>query len=203
MDIIEFTGICLDDCYHLQYLKKNLDAVNTIVDVGANQGMFVLAARQNFPHAKIDCYEPNPFLQETLSFNAGQLSATPYFEAVMQNDCKVDLHFTASDLATSASESTNGKVTGSSLSTLIKRIGEIDILKLDCEGAEWGLLEDIKNWNKVKSLTMEYHLWGKEDIKFENLFTLLKNINFTLIDHTLNNSQQGFILALNNSGLKK
>jgi len=33
MNIHEFTGICINDCYRLGYLKKKLDTVKTIVDV--------------------------------------------------------------------------------------------------------------------------------------------------------------------------
>lgn len=197
MNIIEFTGICINDCYHLGYLKKRLGTVNSIVDVGANQGMFVIAARQFFPHAKIDCYEPNPHLANALKFNAAQLNATPYMEAVMQHDCKVNLGFTESDLATTASESEEGNVTGSSLATVIKRIGAIDILKLDCEGAEWDLLEDKKSWEKIKSLTLEYHLWASPGITIEKLFQLLDDIKFKIIDHHILTPDQGMILAMN------
>ncbi len=197
MNIIEFTGICINDCYHLGFLKKKLGTVKTIVDVGANSGMFAIAARQLFPQAKIHCYEPNPNLAESLSFNAKQLDAVPYFEAVMKNDCKVNLNFTESDLATTANEADGGNITGSSLATVIKRIGQIDILKLDCEGAEWGVLEDTERWNQVKSLSMEYHLWGKDSSRVEDLFQLLKDINFELIHHSLYNSQQGLMVAIN------
>ena len=141
----------------------------------------MIAARQFFPDATIDCYEPNPHLADTLIFNAKQLKVTTYLEAVMKRDCKVSLNFTESDLATTVSESGEGNVTGSSLATVINRIGHIDILKLDCEGTEWELLEDVESWKHVKSLTMEYHLWGKEGSKIENLFKLLDRINFKLI----------------------
>lgn len=197
MNINEFTGICINDCYHLKLLKKKLGIVKTIVDVGANSGMFAIAARQSFPTAKIDCYEPNPYLAETLSFNAKQLNATPYFEAVMKQDCRVMLNFTESDLATTANESDVGNVTGSSLETVINRIGVIDILKLDCEGAEWGILEDTQSWQQVKSLCMEYHLWGKPGSKVQDFFQLLLTINFKLIHHSVYNSQQGLIVAIN------
>jgi FkbM family methyltransferase len=201
MNITEFTGICINDCYHLGYLKKKLDTIKSVVDVGANQGMFAIAARQFFPYAKIDCYEPNPQLADTLDFNAKQLNATAYFEAVMKNDCKVHLNFTESDLATTASESEAGNVTGSSLATVIKRRGDIDILKLDCEGAEWELLEDTGSWKRVKSLSMEYHLWGRVNSKAGDLFRLLNSINFKLVHHTIYNSQQGLIVAINKTGL--
>ena len=199
MNMNEFTGICINDCYHLKFLKKKLDKVKTIVDVGANSGMFVIAARQVFPEAKIDCYEPNPHLVDTLSFNAKQLGAVPYFEAVMKNDCMVTLKFTESDLATTVSESGNGSVPGASLKKVIERSGIIDILKLDCEGAEWELMEDIDSWKSIKSLALEYHLWGKSGVKREDLFELLKGINFRLISHKIYNSEQGFVLAINNT----
>lgn len=197
MNIIEFTGICINDCYRLDYLKKKLGMVKTIVDVGANSGMFAIAARQFFPDAKIHCYEPNPHLAETLNFNTKQLDAVAYMEAVTQHDCKVNLNFTESDLATTANETEEGNVTGSSLATVIKRIGAIDILKLDCEGAEWGILEDTEKWKQVKSLSMEYHLWGKPGSKVEDIFHLLDKVNFKLIHHTIYNSQQGLIVAIN------
>jgi len=197
MNIIEFTGICINDCYHLGFLRKKLGNVKTIVDVGANQGMFVIAARQFFPDAKIDCYEPNSQLADTLKFNAKQLNATAYMEAVMQHDCKVQLNFTGSDLATTASESNEGNVTGSSLATVIKRIGDIDILKLDCEGAEWELLEDTESWKKISSVTLEYHLWGTEAAKVKHVFALLDTINFKIEHHTILDSQQGILVAIN------
>lgn len=197
ININEFVGICINDCYHLGYLKRKLKRVNSIVDVGANQGMFLIAARQYFPNAKISAYEPNELLKDILDYNANQLDSKVFYEAVMKNDCTVNLNFTDSDLATTAFQSENGNVIGSSLKKVIGRNGPIDILKLDCEGAEWELLEDVDSWKQVKSLAMEYHLWGKEGITMENLFQLLHNINFQLIEHTIYNSQQGFVLAIN------
>ncbi|MFM7662147.1 MAG: FkbM family methyltransferase [Bacteroidota bacterium] len=47
------------------------------------------------------------------------------------------------------------------LSTFIRetKIQEIDLLKIDCEGAEWDVLIGIKNedWCKIKSLVIEVH----------------------------------------------
>jgi FkbM family methyltransferase len=197
MNISEFTGICINDCYRLKYLRKKLGTVKHIVDVGANSGMFAIAARQFFPQAAIHCYEPNPKLKDILEFNTKQLNAVTYMEAVMKNDCKVSLNFTESDLATTANVSEQGIVTGSSLSTVINRIGEIDILKMDCEGAEWEILLDTESWKQIKSVSMEYHLWGKCGSKIEDILDLLDKINFRLVEHAISDSNQGLILALN------
>lgn len=197
VNIHEFTGICINDCYHLRYLKKKLNNIKSIVDVGANQGMFLIAARQIFPKAQMIAYEPNYNLEGVLNHNARQLQAKVYLEAVMKNDCMVNLNFTGSDLATTAKQSNSGLVPGISLQTVLDRSGNIDILKLDCEGAEWGLLENKDPWKNVRSVAMEYHLWGKPGSAKEELYTLLEDINFKIIRQVDYNSQQGFILAIN------
>lgn len=197
VNIHEFTGICINDCYHLKYLKNKLKNISCIIDVGANHGMFLVAARQNFPKAEITAYEPNENLKSILEYNAEQLNAKVFFEAVMKEDCMVDLNFTGSDLATTATQSTSGLVPGTSLQTVLERSGNIDILKLDCEGAEWGLLEKKEPWKQVRALAMEYHLWGKPGSKKEDLYQLLEEVNFEIIRQVEYNSQQGFILALN------
>ena len=38
--------------------------------------------------------------------------------------------------------------------------GEVDLVKLDCEGAEWEILEDDAAWRSVRNLAMEFHLWA-------------------------------------------
>ena len=106
----EFISICINDCYHLNALKRHLKTVDSIVDIGAKQGMFLIAARQHFPKARITGYEPNTQLQDVLNYNANQLDCNVFYEAVMKNDCKVSLNFQESDLATTVSESDTGSV---------------------------------------------------------------------------------------------
>src|SRR5262245_45123028 len=49
-------NIFLDDEYGLRSLQF---PIRTIVDIGANIGLFSLWARHNFPNATIHAYEPN------------------------------------------------------------------------------------------------------------------------------------------------
>lgn len=53
--------------------------VRTIVDVGANRGQFSIAARRCFPNARIIAFEPLP-------------NAVKKFNAVFEDDCRVQLH---------------------------------------------------------------------------------------------------------------
>jgi FkbM family methyltransferase len=178
----EFNEICINDCYHLTELKKNLSNVRVIVDIGANQGLFAIAARQLFAHASITCYEPNQMLEPVLSQNAGLLHAKVFYEAVCQTDCKLTLKLGKSDLHTQIQHSPNGHITGTSFSKLVQRAGgRIDILKMDCEGAEWELFEESSTWEKIRSVTLEYHLWANKNKSAEDVIAILQNFGFTLI----------------------
>ena len=53
----------------------------------------------------------------------------------------------------------NGPILQVSFSTVLDRLsGKIDLLKLDCEGAEWDLFEAEECWRHVSNIRMEYHL---------------------------------------------
>jgi FkbM family methyltransferase len=193
----EFTEICLNDCYHLRDLKKRIKNVNTILDIGANQGLFILAARQIFPKASIAGYEPNPELKELLSFNGHSLDAVVYFEAVTRQPGLVTLEFGHSDLHTKTLISDTGEIIATPLSKAIERAGgSIDILKMDCEGAEWLLLEDVDSWKKVKSVTMEYHLWAKQGSTFDEVVNTLNKLGFEVLIKNPINDQFGLLTAM-------
>jgi hypothetical protein len=36
--------------------------------------------------------------------------------------------------------------------------GALDLLKLDCEGAEWDIFKDVEALRQVRLIRMEYHL---------------------------------------------
>jgi hypothetical protein len=66
-----FIEIMLDDCYRLHDIARKSDAA-TILDIGANVGIFSVAARAAFPGARIHAYEPNAALVGHLSNHAQQ-----------------------------------------------------------------------------------------------------------------------------------
>jgi hypothetical protein len=41
----------------------------------------------------------------------------------------------------------------------IANLGTVDVLKLDCEGAD--IFTDVAAWRHVRTLVMEYHLWAR------------------------------------------
>ncbi len=56
--------------------------------------------------------------------------------------------------------------------------GYVDLVKLDCEGAEWSIFQDTEAWKLVGRVTMEYHLWAKPDSTIKDLETELNRLGF-------------------------
>ena len=195
--VYEFNEICINDCYELKMLKTALGEVRSIVDIGANQGLFLVAARKRFSKASLTGYEPNPGLKKVLGFNAASLDGNYYSEAVTKENCRIKLNFGESDLHTTSEVADNGDITGTSLRDVIQRQGgSIDILKLDCEGAEWALFEDVDAWKAIAGITMEYHLWARPGYTERHITDALTGLGFTILAHHPLSPQFGLITAV-------
>lgn len=145
-------------------LGHGLGTVRTIVDVGANLGFFALAAREHYPAAVIHAYEPNPRIQAMLHANTDGLRVAVYAEAVGDRDGTGQLLDDGpSNQARLTPDSGAVTVPMVSLETVLERVGsELDLLKLDCEGAEWEILRPGPGWARVRHIRMEYHLFRGE-----------------------------------------
>jgi len=80
---------------------------------------------------------------------------------------------------------------------VIERLGgKIDILKIDCEGAEWELFEDAASWQKVNSVTMEYHLWARPGSSVEDVKEKFNELGFRVISHSPISDKFGLITTI-------
>jgi FkbM family methyltransferase len=130
----------------------------TILDIGANIGLFALAARGRYPEANIHCYEPNPRALPYLRSNAYGAKFTVYAEAVGANNGRVQIVDMGDSNQAATVDVEGAGISKVGFEVAVGRLGYVDLLKLDCEGAEWDIFRSQEAWRMVRELRMEYHL---------------------------------------------
>jgi len=182
----EFHKLVLEDCYKI----RNLHGIRKVVDVGANLGFFSLHCVDLFPDVEVDCYEPNPDVYEQLVKNTYAYRINALNSAVQKESGKVALNFNENSLHTTTSTNVDGSVDAIAFSDILDQHNSIDVLKLDCEGAEWEILDPNLDWSKVRFVTMEFHTWAKKGSSYEEIADLLQRCGFrvTCVDQVKGNS---------------
>lgn len=132
LDVLVTAETILDDHYRLHALPT----ARRIVDVGAGTGDFAIFAARLFPDAAIVCFEPDARYAEVLGDN------------VQRNGCRnVTAHAVALGYAPPARR----------LADFVD--GDVDLLKIDCEGAELDVLAGLgpPMLARVRRIVLEYH----------------------------------------------
>jgi FkbM family methyltransferase len=159
----DFITCFLDDEYGLSEGKLVL---NTVADIGANIGFFSMAARSYFPRATIHAYEPNPRVTPYVSKNAESARFQLFSEAVgaVEGFVRMEDNSDSNQARTAPVSDSSKGVPQVSLATVVQRLGgHVDLIKVDCEGAEWDLFADSESWGAIGRVRMEYHLWGRHE----------------------------------------
>ena len=175
----ELQEVLYGDCYRLASVDKQ---ARTIVDIGANVGLFALAARRYFARAAIHCYEPNPEVLPHLRSNCAQIGAHIHEAAVGETAGFASLENRGSSLQTTANASTTGTIRIESFSSVVDGLGPIDLLKLDCEGAEWEMFRCNEAWQRIRAVVMEYHLSAKPGSTAADVRARLRENGFSNIE---------------------
>ncbi len=152
--------------YHLihstEKVKALVDAVppnlkGTIIDGGANHGIFSLLASQKFPQAKVFALEPYHKVLPVLKKNVAGTSVQVIEKALAAEDGEVVFYTDPSSdqvgsvllenvesFVSKNSTIIERRVFAVTLNTLVKteRISSIAVLKLDVQGAEYCILEN-------------------------------------------------------------
>jgi FkbM family methyltransferase len=185
-----FIAILLDDCYGLRHTSD----VTTILDIGANVGVFGLAARIAYPGAVIHAYEPNGALEPHLRRQADSARFAYFLEAVGAQSGRVVLEHGKEPIQTRSSPADDGSVPQVAFREAIRRLGgRADLVKVDCEGAEWSFIEDEESWRNVRFLSMEYHLWPSHTV--EEISGHVRGLGFRIDHMDRANESYGLLLA--------
>lgn len=181
--LADFGTIFLDDCYGLFSIDLDTKSPH-ILDIGANIGLFDVAARKVYPSSKIHAYEPNPRLERYLSHHAQEASYQYFMEAVGPQADTVQLIRGADSNLTQVDAKAGGTIPMIALETAIERMGgTVDLLKLDCEGAEWPLFEIREPWPSIRHVVMEYHLWASPKTDHRDVRARMQDLGYVVINH--------------------
>ncbi len=178
---VYFLGTTLEDTEHKDIQKLDLDR-KTIVDVGANIGVYTIPLAKHYPNAKVFAIEASPTIFNELKANCevnNLVNVILINKAVSNKDNEV-IEFYTSPTRSGASTMVGEwrrfiteeygakfgveKVETLTIDTMIRTMGldEISLLKLDIEGAENLALEGAKNalgHKKIKNMMIEYHTY--------------------------------------------
>jgi FkbM family methyltransferase len=188
-----FIELFISDGYELRRLPRNL---RTVLDIGANVGFFCFAARNRFPSATIHSYEPNVRLAPYLSANASAVGATVFLEAVAREAGNMVMQDTNQSIAATTRADPSGSVHACAFRDALAKLGgSVDLVKMDCEGAEWEILRDVDAWKKVRFVTLEYHPDQQHVSADTEILDILRNLGFRILSQTKLPDGLGSVLA--------
>ena len=177
-DLVVVRDIFQGDAYRTSLLS-NANHEEIVVDIGAHIGTFAKLWHTKNPKAKIVCVEANPDNIHALRKNVGD------FATVIHAACShIKEPLALLNAVRPNCESTGGSIVvpvailstapgqpgyrywhdtrslpAITLEDILERIGadHIDVLKLDCEGSEYDILENTSLRRRIRMIVGEYH----------------------------------------------
>lgn len=154
------------------------DDTRRVIDVGAHIGAFATKVRERFADAELVCVEANPRNIECLSKNAPFATIVPAAATYDRDVVLLNSMFEGASAGPSDSEvvpagDPRSRLSGdanrhqvepvatTTIEAIMEQLGwqSVDVLKLDCEGGEWSILEHLPEATKknIRLIVGEYH----------------------------------------------
>ncbi len=173
----------------------------TIVDIGAHKGFFTTYAARNCPQSQIYSFEPIKSSFESLSKNVisnnlnGRVKVFNLGVAGTAGEKEINLSSSSTDNSfyTEIGSIMTGTQTivCTTLAGIIynNKLDKIDLLKLDCEGAEFEILMSSSKevLDKLSEIRMEYHNINS-DLNIDVLKDFLEKIGLRLMEQRLSSN---------------
>lgn len=200
---------------HKSYHQLKLNKGDIVVDIGAHIGTFsVMAGREIGETGRVYAYEPVPttfdVLKKNIHLNSLQNTIQPYKFGISNRDGKKEFYiFKKGDKPLFHSSSfyqEQSRVIDAALGEKIevecitlKDIFElndldgINVLKVDCEGEEYGILLNTPDryMKKIDRICMEYHDYLSTNYNHQDLINHLSKLGYDVFHETPENLEIG------------
>jgi len=209
------------DKFFLNNDLSNYKKFTSVVDVGANVGIFTKYILENNISDNITCVECDPKALSNLTKNYKHDNRVEIIKKAFSTSLK-PINFYHSEenpviSSTLSPDELNHHDPGSmgnniiqvetvTISDLIKKLGTIDLLKVDIEGGEYKILNNLtpKQANKINNIFVECH-WFENDYesKYKNLLSHLSSLDYEIEEFKKDQMTKGTSEVIFCSKIKK
>lgn len=165
--------------------------------VGQILGQVVYILNSFFPNAKIKAFEADPMIADVLKSNLAKNGISDVEiinKAVWVDDSGIEFGREGAYGGSIIASGNKIKVDSIRLKEYLEQEQEIDLLKIDIEGAEYEVLKDCANsLSNVKKIFVEYHSWNSSSQKLSEILKVLEINNFRYYIDNISKRKQPFI----------
>ena len=199
-DLQAFANVWLNKEY--ENIGFLIESDELVIDIGAHIGLFTIYASQFCKNGKIVCCEPIKknfdLLKENVSMN-NLSNIILYNNAITDKNDKVKIYLNNDAAANSiyGDGENYEEVNTLSLSKILdENMNEKICLKLDCEGAEYQIINNTPDryFEKIFKICLEYHIINNDRNQIKKMKKRLSVLNYELIE-TKTSDKLGLILA--------
>jgi len=177
--------------------------VNPVIDIGAHIGVFVVYVRALNLNVPIFAYEPEEenfkALKNNLKLNHCEKNIIAKNLAVAGEEAVKTLYISQDSHNHSLVNPTENskKTQTTTLQKILQKTGVCDLVKMDCEGAEFEILRSMgpADFRKIKNIYVEYHEYLPE-LKSAGLKQILEKNGFKVkLTPSHYDKRMGFLFA--------
>lgn len=175
-----------------EYAKEGFDIKNDdiIIDIGGHIGLFSIYASQKCKSGKIFTFEPVidnfKILRENIETNKNK-NIFPENIAISNKNSKVTIFLSDDDAGHGMYSKSSNSITINAINLeeifLKNNLKKCDFLKIDAEGAEFDILENISEdmLKTISKIVIEYHIFEDNSIKrLENIMEKFEKNGFKI-----------------------